>query len=82
MWSVACISLVLHHRTPRPTDTAVTARKIRPDIGRELSRIKMKGDNAEDKANDDKEKSLVEFDVRSQSFPPNIPRLYALTSSI
>lgn len=40
------------------TDTAVTARKIRPDMGNELSRIKMNGDNADDKANDDNENSL------------------------
>jgi hypothetical protein len=40
------------------TDTAVTARKMRPDKGSELSRIKMNGDNAVDKAKDDSEKSL------------------------
>jgi hypothetical protein len=42
------------------TDTAVTARKIRPDSGKELSKMKMNGDNADDKAKDDREKSLTE----------------------
>jgi hypothetical protein len=40
------------------TDTAVTARKMRPDKGSELSRMKMNGERAVDKAKDDSEKSL------------------------
>jgi hypothetical protein len=37
----------------------VNARKILPDRGNELSKMKMKGDNAEDSANEETENNLA-----------------------